>query len=225
MGSKLGYRTNVVTTGFNTLSNVSTVEPTGEQTTVVSSSVDDSVSGTGAQKVKITYLNTSWQLNEEIVSMNGTTTVNTVATNISAIERFDVFQVGSNNFNVGNITLKSTDGTRLFAQINSGDNTFARLLHYVLPSTKTAMQFLNLSCPTSSGVVFILMIMKDNIGGGKVLIPVTADILINSTIAIDLSKADLECDATQSSQALQFGIWVKGLAANQTASATLVYYP
>ena len=54
----------------------------GEQMTVVGESVNDSSAGTGVRSLRLCYLNAAGEEQTEDVTMNGTTGVNTVATDI-----------------------------------------------------------------------------------------------------------------------------------------------
>lgn len=87
-------------------------EPTtAAQRSVSSSNANDTSTGTGAQKITITYFDNSMNgPNTEVVTLNGTTPVNTVATNIRFIERMEVTSVGSGGANAGTITLFASAG-------------------------------------------------------------------------------------------------------------------
>lgn len=82
------------------------------QRSIVSSSANDSSAGTGARQVTIYYLDSTGAgpslaqpFYEETITLNGTTAVNTVNSNICFIEKIVVTQVGSGGFNAGTITL------------------------------------------------------------------------------------------------------------------------
>ena len=83
------------------------VEPAAAaQRSISSANANDTAAGTGARTVAITYYdNTGVGPLVETVTLNGTTAVNTVATNIRFIERMQVLTVGSTGANVGIITL------------------------------------------------------------------------------------------------------------------------
>lgn len=217
-GSKIGYNNNVPTTAFTTISNAVVTDPLGEQSRVVSTSINDTSVGIGIQKVRIKYFDTNYSSKEEIVTMNGISPVLTIATNILRIETFDVFKVGSNGGSVGTIKLQSIDGLRLFAQIDIGGNQFLRALHFVTPGKVGEITDMIVSSQTSGGVSFVVFREVDNtLGGGNVVI--ISDIsftLIAEIIPISLFLP-VRCDATQSSQTLRMGISALGLAANQAA--------
>lgn len=117
------------------------------QRSVGSSSASDSAAGTGARSVRITYFdNTGLGPLSETVVLNGTTPVNTVATNIRFIESLEVITVGSVGTNVGTISLfgataggGGTVGTIGVGNLASGigDNNTLWCHHYV-SATHTA---------------------------------------------------------------------------------------
>lgn len=226
-GSKIGFSNNVGIGNFVILSNASVVDPTGEQIRIASTSSSDSSEGSGIQKVRIAYFDTKWTLNEEIITMPTLpdTYVDTVAGNIFRIESFEAFQTGSNLFSVGNVTAKSLDGLSLFAQIDSNNTIFKRSLHFVSPGKVGAITDIIAHCPSSAGAEFLVFTTKDNTsgGGGTVIIPDMAFVLNAGTSSLSSLYALIVCDATKSTQGLQMGILVKGLAANQIAMASFKY--
>lgn len=110
---------------------------TGIQMQVVSSSANDTLAGTGAQKVHIHYLDSNYNYNVETINMNGLAVVNTVATNIFRINGFHVVQVGTvNGSSAGNISIQSVGGAVTYGYISAGYNT-ARQAIYTIPAGKT----------------------------------------------------------------------------------------
>lgn len=67
----------------------------GQQMRFVSTSANDTLSGTGVQKMHIHYLDSNYVPHVETVDMNGTTPVNTVATDIFRINSMHAMQVGT----------------------------------------------------------------------------------------------------------------------------------
>ena len=83
-----------------------TEPPTQAQRSLASSSAADSAAGTGARQVEITYVNDAMTGQfTEIVTLNGLTPVNTVATDIRFIQKMRVVSVGSGGQNAGTISL------------------------------------------------------------------------------------------------------------------------
>jgi hypothetical protein len=124
------------------------IEPSSNaQRSIKSSSASDSSAGVGARTLEITYLDsTGAGPYTEVVTLNGTTAVNTVATNICFIEKVIVKTVGSTLVNVGTISLYTTTGGggTVIGTIGvgnlvaaTGDNRTLWGHHYV-PTGKTA---------------------------------------------------------------------------------------
>lgn len=115
-------------------------EPTANaQRSISSASANDSSAGTGARQVRITYFDTTGAGPfTETVTLNGTTAVNTVATNIRFIEKLEVVSVGSTGSNVGIITLFGATGGGGGAvwSIAATDNKTFGAHHYVAASQK-----------------------------------------------------------------------------------------
>src|SRR5512137_3071453 len=111
-------------------------EPTtNAQRSVASSSANDTnTAGTGARQVKITYFTSACAgPYTETVNLNGTSAVNTVATDICFIEKMEVVSVGSGGSNAGTITLYSTTagGGTVVWTIAIGDNKTFGAHHYI----------------------------------------------------------------------------------------------
>lgn len=95
----------------------------GVQMTVVSTSTSDTSAGAGVRTVLIHYLDMDWIAQTETVTMNGTTGVNTVATDIKFVQEIHATAVGSTTVAVGVITIHLT-GTpaTVFNVIDAGGN-------------------------------------------------------------------------------------------------------
>lgn len=85
-----------------------TEQTTNAQRSIASASASDAAAGTGARTVKIVYYDqTMAGPYEETITLNGTSYVNTVATDICFICKMEVLTVGSGGTNAGIITLKA----------------------------------------------------------------------------------------------------------------------
>jgi len=93
-----------------------------QQMKVVSSSSSDGAGGVGARQVEIYYLDSNYAEHEELVTLNGTTAVNTVATDILRINDFHVTDAGSSKCAVGNIDIKNLAGTETYSRISATRN-------------------------------------------------------------------------------------------------------
>ena len=95
----------------------------GQQMAVRSSSVNDTAAGTGVRKIHVHYIDAAGDQQEEEVTMNGTTLVNTVATDIRFIQYIHTSEHASfGGAAAGNITIENTAGTIVYNQITVGGN-------------------------------------------------------------------------------------------------------
>lgn len=108
----------------------------GQQMKFVSSSANDTLAGTGIQKIHIHYLDSNYAVHTETVNMNGTTPVSTVATDIFRINAMHAYQVGSGGVAAGNISLTNTGATVTYAYLTAGMN-WARQAIYTVPAGVT----------------------------------------------------------------------------------------
>lgn len=90
----------------------------GSQITVVSSDPNDTAAGTGIRTVRIIYLDATYTPQTEDITLNGTTPVLTVATDIIFIQCSFALTFGSNTYAVGNISF--SDGTYDISYISAG---------------------------------------------------------------------------------------------------------
>jgi len=94
------------------------------QRSISSSSTNDTSAGTGARTVEITYYTATFTGPfTEVVTLNGTTAVNTTNTDICYIESLIVLTSGSTGVNVGTITLYASTGGAGGAVASIGSNT------------------------------------------------------------------------------------------------------
>jgi hypothetical protein len=138
-----GYITTVAT-GETPVRSATYVEQTsGAQRSLSSTSASDTSAGTGARSVRITYYTLSAGVVGgpflETVILNGTTAVNTVATNIALIEKIEVITARTGGVNAGAIRMHTATagGGSIFVTMLAGDRKTALGIHYV-PSGKTA---------------------------------------------------------------------------------------
>ena len=103
---------------------------------VVSSSANDaSPSGSGARTVKVTYLDSNFAVKSETITLNGTTAVATVATDIYRILDFRVMTAGSGLKSAGTIDIRNLADTPIYARIITGDNEAQQAI-YTVPADK-----------------------------------------------------------------------------------------
>lgn len=149
-GRAQGYVGTSATTGVAVRATTYTPQGTNAQRSIKSTSALDTSAGTGAQQVTINYLDTSFVLHSEVVTLNGITAVNTVGTNIAFIESMVVNQVGSGGGNAGTISIftATAGGGSAWGSIAIGDNQTFWAHHYV-PSGVTCY-LLSVTCGATS---------------------------------------------------------------------------
>lgn len=99
---------------------------------ISSSSTNDTSGGTGAIKIKIQGLDNNYDIIEEEVTLNGTSTVNsTVYSNWHRIHRAFVTEAGSLEQNAGNINISI--GSDVVAQIPAGHSQTQQAV-YTIPA-------------------------------------------------------------------------------------------
>lgn len=107
----------------------------GIQMRIVSTSASDGVGGVGIRTVDIHYLDADGNENIEVVTLNGTTPVNTVATDIWRINDLHAKTAGTSGDAAGQISLTNTAGTITYAFIETSGNR-ARQAVFTIPAGK-----------------------------------------------------------------------------------------
>lgn len=106
-----GFRVNVanVSTGEDIWNGTASVVPipplVGQQMSVVSTSAQDGVAGTGILTLEIHYIDANGNEQTEDITMNGVAAVNTIATNIRFINDMHAVTAGTTKAAVGTITI------------------------------------------------------------------------------------------------------------------------
>lgn len=135
---------------------------TAIQMRVVSTSANDTAAGTGARTVHIHYLDTNYLEGVEVVTLNGTTPVNTVATNILRINGFHVTTAGSLGSSAGSISLQDTVGGVTYAFILATFNTAQQAI-YTVPAGRTGyISHWQVSSGTATGTHFTRFYLRTN---------------------------------------------------------------
>lgn len=147
---------------------VYTEQTSNAQRSIASASANDAAAGTGARTVKITYLtSTGTGPFTETVTLNGTTYVNTVATNICFIEQIEVTTAGSGGTNAGILTLKAATagGGATIGTINAGDRQTFWAHHYIPTGKEANVTGISVShngTTVGSGGVFVVKALTLN---------------------------------------------------------------
>jgi len=198
----IGLITGFLTLGGGTSNTLNPVRATtyNEQSTsagrsISSANVNDTSAGTGAQQVTIVYYKSDgYGPFTEVVTMNGTSAVNTTNTDICFIEKMFVSRTGSGGFNAGVITLfvgtaggGGTLGTMGVGNLvaATGDNTTLWAHHYVPPGKTASLATVILSNFGGTGSGITTMILKAK----KIGVTGAADVLISDLIAVPTGNA------------------------------------
>lgn len=137
------------------------------QMSVVSTSASDTVAGAGAQKVTIEYLDQNYVEQTETVSLNGTTPVNTVATNILRVNYMYVSQVTSFDISaVGTISLTSVGGATTYSLILPNNNSSRQAIYTVPAGKHLHINHVQVSEGTASGAHFTKFLLVSNSRNG-----------------------------------------------------------
>lgn len=107
-----------------------------QRSVVSTSALDSNTLATGARIVRITYLDSNYVQAFEDVALNGTTPVNTVATNIRFIERMEVIRGTEAQGALRLMTLIAGGGTEICGIASATTQTF--LCHHYVPAGATA---------------------------------------------------------------------------------------
>lgn len=98
-------------------------QPTGDLMTVVSTSIQDGVAGTGVLTLDVHYLDASGNAQDLVITMNGTTPVDIPAIYMRFIQSIHAETVGTSGTTVGTITIYKTGSpTIIYNQLNPGGN-------------------------------------------------------------------------------------------------------
>ena len=103
----------------------------GEKVTVKSNSAQDGVGGTGARTLLITGLDANFDLVSETITTNGVALVSSANT-YERILSARVATIGTNESNVGNITIRDTSDTTTVAYIVVGEGS-SRIPVFTVP--------------------------------------------------------------------------------------------
>lgn len=110
---------------LDTSQNLMNTPTSGQTLYLVSTSASDTSAGTGAQTVRIVYLDGSGLQQVRTDTLNGTTPVS-IGSGYTFIQWMEVASVGSNETSVGNVTISSTNGAATvattFEYIKAGGN-------------------------------------------------------------------------------------------------------
>jgi hypothetical protein len=137
---KLGYNDNVGSTEEDIWTQSSVypwIAAPGIALEVVSSDANDTVAGSGVQKVRVGYLDADYSSQSQILSMNGTTPVPLTDTTILRVNSIRATQVGVNGVAAGTITCRLVGGAATIYRSIVAGFTRGRILTYTVPLGQT----------------------------------------------------------------------------------------
>ena len=166
----------------------------GEQITVVSTSANDTDGGSGAQSVRVIYLDDGLIQRTTDVTLNGTTGVTTTPENIRWIQCAFITSVGSTGASAvadGDITLESSGGT-VYKQIPAGATRCLSAARMV-PSGKR-MLVTHMQAGASSNAVAEVRPVSDSLDGEAfpgIFLEQLETVLYDSSAGMDGTKSPI----------------------------------
>ncbi len=229
--SVLGSNNVIPSSTFMILSNltsatrVSNFPPISQQMQVVSTSANDTAAGTGARQVTIDYLTEpssifGFKRFSEEVLLNGVAPVNTIATNISRIEKFRVSKVGTTAVAQGDISLQSVGGVTTYELIPTGENINRTAVHFVPNRYMSIVTDVMFGTTTAGGVRFSFTNVPLDSVGNTVRNGLEEITLTSSGIGKALNTPFFM--KNDQNKRLSFAVTVRGLAANQQGSGSFI---
>jgi len=185
---------------FVILANCVAVQPSaGVQMEAVSTSADDTLLGSGIQKLKIEYFTESpWEYHTEVVEMDGATPVNTAAT--------DIYRI--------------TDAVTLYAQIDQYAAFFERAIFYVQTGYQAIVTDIILGCSTNGGVKWRLFKSQEDED--------TGDVVTRGRMSVSVADAAMHIPlnipvkvSNPNGKRIAIGLAVQGKVANQEGIGTI----
>lgn len=213
-GALIGSKSAIGTTEFKILESSDFIQPSsGLRMQFVSDDAADT------QTVRIRYFTESpWERFTEDIVLTGTSTVNTIATNIY---RIDDVRVIKGNPMTGTMTIKDTGASTLYGGIDVAETFMTRAIHYVRTGYKSYMNGGIIGCGTNGGIVFRIF---QSVQYGS-------DIVTQGQMSFELADTSISHELTipmvvtnPDGLRVALGIGVKAVVANQRSTGTLWYY-
>jgi len=129
---------------------------------VQSTSTADRTGSTGILTLKIGYLNQNYVSKSETLSMNGTTPVPTVNTDIFRVNSIRAVTVGTGNVAAGTIQVSGSTNTNVYRILNLGQTRGRALIHTVPSGSTTYITGINLSSVATAAGHFTVFTMRSN---------------------------------------------------------------
>ena len=121
-----------------------------EQLSIVSTSADDAPGGTGTSQIIIEAVNGDWDLDGEVVTLNGTTPVLTTKSYLG-VNRIRAIASGTNLSNVGTITATNNITGNIAAQVDPNDGGSLQCLYYIPRNYDYVVKWIFFNCRKLAG--------------------------------------------------------------------------
>ena len=151
--NKFGYNEDVDTAAPEVLASFGgsfTPLKTASTLSVVSTSTQDSSTGTGALSLVLTGLDGNYATQQEVIVLNGITPVVTTTTWLG-INRAAIFVSGTSDVNVGTIGVTAVTGGATQAQLPAGQGTTQQIIFYTQAGYTALADWLFLNAQKISG--------------------------------------------------------------------------
>lgn len=126
-----------------------------EELEAISTSANDTSAGSGVQTLRVSGLDANWDMQTQIVTLNGTTAVSLGSTRWRAINSIESATLGTaRGGGAGTITVRRASDDQIVAQINAGGNRSSKS-EYTIPRGYTGYvtQFFGSYVATNPGTV------------------------------------------------------------------------
>ena len=117
---------------------------------IVSSSAQDSATGSGAISLVLTGIDGNYATQEELISLTGTTPVVTTSTWVG-INRAAIYLSGSGDVNAGTLDITAVTGGAIQAQLPAGQGTSQQIMFYTQAGHTALADWLFLNAQKISG--------------------------------------------------------------------------
>ena len=152
--NKFGYNSDIDSSAAEVLSSFGgtfNIMTTGDTLSVVSTSAADSAAGTGGRSILIGGIDENFEAQTEILTLNGTTPVNTLSSWLG-VNRVFLLSSGTSNTNEVDIVLSDTSGTvGVQAQIPIGASVTQQCIYHTQINHSLLVDYFLFNCIKVSG--------------------------------------------------------------------------
>lgn len=134
--------------------------PAPVQMSIVSTSTSDTAAGTGVRTLVISYLDSNYKQQLTTVTLNGTTPVLTIPTDILRINKVWAGSVGSGGVAAGNITISNSSVT--YARVDLGYTASRQAIFTVPGNLSGYLTGWNASCSATPGSTYVEFDLRTN---------------------------------------------------------------